>query len=334
MSIRHMLFDLDGTLLPMVQDEFVRFYMPLLAKSYIQAGVEVDPKGFIGAVWKGYEAMVKNDGTRTNREAFWSYMEDILPTSTEESEALALRFYERDFNQAIRSTSPSPLSDQIVKTAKERGLHTYLATNPVFPRCATLNRIRWAGMEADDFELITTYEDNSYCKPNVEYFRTVLDEMKLDPAECIMVGNDVEEDGCAAALGMDAVLLTPESSNPLYRRAIRVSMGTVFQIPWTFFKKNTWPEEGIRLLKELGFRTAALALREDSIGIDDQKLRSEEKLAVILGTEGDGLASSTIADCDYTVRIPMSHGVDSLNVAAASAVAFWEVRTGSAATKS
>ena len=129
----------------------------------------------------------------------------------------------------------------------------------------------------------------------------------------------------AAALGMDAVLLTLESSNPLYRRAIRVSMGTVFQIPWTFFKKNTWPEEGIRLLKELGFRTAALALREDSIGIDDQKLRSEEKLAVILGTEGDGLASSTIADCDYTVRIPMSHGVDSLNVAAASAVAFWEL---------
>lgn len=129
----------------------------------------------------------------------------------------------------------------------------------------------------------------------------------------------------AAALGMDAVLLTLESSNPLYRRAIRVSMGTVFQIPWTFFKKNTWPEEGIRLLKELGFRTAALALREDSIGIDDQKLCSEEKLAVILGTEGDGLASSTIADCDYTVRIPMSHGVDSLNVAAASAVAFWEL---------
>ena len=129
----------------------------------------------------------------------------------------------------------------------------------------------------------------------------------------------------ASALGMDAVLLTPESSNPLYRRAIRVSMGTVFQIPWTFFKKNTWPEEGIRLLKELGFRTAALALREDSIGIDDQKLCSEEKLAVILGTEGDGLASSTIADCDYMVRIPMSHSVDSLNVAAASAVAFWEL---------
>ena len=108
MSIRHMLFDLDGTLLPMVQNEFVRFYMPLLAKSYIQAGVEVDPKGFIGAVWKGYEAMVKNDGTRTNREAFWSYMEDILPASTEESETLAVRFYEGDFNQAKCGSQTDP----------------------------------------------------------------------------------------------------------------------------------------------------------------------------------------------------------------------------------
>ena len=129
----------------------------------------------------------------------------------------------------------------------------------------------------------------------------------------------------AAALGIDAVLLTPDSSNPLYRRAVRVSMGTVFQIPWTFFEKDAWPEKGIRLLRELGFRTAAMALREDSVSIDNQKLLAEKKLAIILGTEGDGLAFSTIADCDYTVRIPMSRGVDSLNVAAASAVAFWEL---------
>lgn len=131
----------------------------------------------------------------------------------------------------------------------------------------------------------------------------------------------------AAALGMDAVLLTPDCSNPLYRRAIRVSMGTVFQIPWTFFDKDTdsWPQKGLNLLHRMGFRTAAMALREDSVGIDDPKLMQEEKLAVILGTEGDGLAADTIADCDYTVRIPMSHGVDSLNVAAASAVAFWQL---------
>ena len=130
----------------------------------------------------------------------------------------------------------------------------------------------------------------------------------------------------AAALNMDAVLLTSACSDPLYRRAIRVSMGTVFQIPWTYFDKKTiWPQDGMQLLQNLGFKTAAMALRDDSVGIDDKALRSEEKMAVILGTEGDGLASQTIADCDYTVKIPMSHGVDSLNVAAASAVAFWEL---------
>lgn len=131
----------------------------------------------------------------------------------------------------------------------------------------------------------------------------------------------------AAALGMDAVLLTPDCSNPLYRRAIRVSMGTVFQIPWTFFDKDmvSWPENGLALLRRMGFKTAAMALRDDSVGIDHPKLMAEEKLAIILGTEGDGLAADTIADCDYTVRIPMAHGVDSLNVAAASAVAFWQL---------
>ena len=130
----------------------------------------------------------------------------------------------------------------------------------------------------------------------------------------------------AAALNMDAVLLTGGCSDPLYRRAARVSMGTVFQIPWTYFdKKTVWPQDGMQTLQNLGFKTAAMALRDDSVGIEDKALRSEEKLAVILGTEGDGLASQTIADCDYTVKIPMSHGVDSLNVAAASAVAFWEL---------
>ena len=126
----------------------------------------------------------------------------------------------------------------------------------------------------------------------------------------------------AAALGMDAVLLTGGCADPLYRRAIRVSMGTVFQIPWTYIEKKTcaWPEEGISCLRKMGFKTAAMALKKESVSIDDKNL-----LAVILGTEGDGLATDTIADCDYTVLIPMAHGVDSLNVAAASAVAFWEL---------
>ena len=131
----------------------------------------------------------------------------------------------------------------------------------------------------------------------------------------------------AAALNIDAVLLTPACSNPLYRRAARVSMGTVFQIPWTYFSGDeaAWPQPGIDILKNLGFKTAAMALCDESVSIDDEKLMSEEKLAIILGTEGDGLATATIADCDYTVKIPMSHGVDSLNVAAASAVAFWQL---------
>ena len=130
----------------------------------------------------------------------------------------------------------------------------------------------------------------------------------------------------AAALHMDAVLLTSGCSDPLYRRAARVSMGTIFQIPWTYFdKKSSWPEEGMKSIQNLGFKTVAMALRDDSFSIDDPKLLAEEKLAIVLGTEGDGLASQTIADCDYTVKIPMSHGVDSLNVAAASAVAFWEL---------
>lgn len=127
----------------------------------------------------------------------------------------------------------------------------------------------------------------------------------------------------AAALNMDAVLLTGGCSNPLYRRAIRVSMGTVFQIPWTFLEGGQQSEMDI--LHELGFKTAAMALKDDSVSIDNPQLMAEEKLAVVLGTEGDGLAEETIANCDYTVMIPMSHGVDSLNVAAASAVAFWQL---------
>ena len=211
--IRLVASDLDGTLLPMVQDEFVKFYMPLLAKSYMNAGVSLDPKKFIGAVWAGYEAMVKNDGSCTNREAFWSYIEPELPIPTEESEKIALDFYADEFNQAICTTKPNPVSNQIVKRAKERGFETYLATNPVFPRCATMNRIRWAGLDAEDFKVITTYETCTYCKPNPEYFRGILEEFSLDPSECLMVGNDVEEDLAIRSLGVKTYLVTDTMEN-------------------------------------------------------------------------------------------------------------------------
>ena len=133
----------------------------------------------------------------------------------------------------------------------------------------------------------------------------------------------------AAALGIDAVLITPTCCDPLCRRAVRVSMGTVFQVPWTKIgnEPSDWPHPSMERLSTLGFKTVAMALRNDSYPIDDPKLRAEEKLAIILGTEGEGLANETIAACDYTVKIPMYHGVDSLNVAAASAVAFWQLRS-------
>lgn len=131
----------------------------------------------------------------------------------------------------------------------------------------------------------------------------------------------------AAALNVDAVLLSPTCCDPLCRRSVRVSMGTVFQVPWTRIgdRPSRWPEEGMERLRRMGFKTAAMALRENSVSIDDSRLKNEQKLAILLGTEGDGLSNATIAGCDYTVMIPMSHRVDSLNVAAASAVAFWEL---------
>ena len=131
----------------------------------------------------------------------------------------------------------------------------------------------------------------------------------------------------AAALNMDAVLINPSCCDPLCRRAVRVSMGTVFQVPWGQLGETPadWPEKGMDILHSLGFKTAAMALSDRSVSIDDEQLAKEPKLAIVLGTEGDGLAHSTIAACDYTVKIPMSHGVDSLNVAAASAVAFWQL---------
>ena len=133
----------------------------------------------------------------------------------------------------------------------------------------------------------------------------------------------------AAAIGADAVLVSPACYDPLYRRAVRVSMGTIFQVPWARIGSDAhdWSRDGVPLLHELGFTTAAMALSDDSIPLDDPRLKQCEKLALVFGTEGDGLARSTISRCDYTVRIPMQHGVDSLNVAASSAVAFWELRT-------
>lgn len=192
----------------MEQDEFVRFYMPMLAKAYIRHGVQVEPKTFIEAVWKAFYAMVKNDGSCSNEEAFWKHMAELLPLNTEEAVEIAEEFYAGDFNKAIVTTQPTPVSDQIIKEARAKGIEVYLATNPIFPRCATMNRIRWAGLDPEDFRVITTYESCRYCKPNVLYFGEILDEFGLNPEECLMVGNDVEEDLSIRMLGVKTYLIT------------------------------------------------------------------------------------------------------------------------------
>ena len=154
--MEHFLFDLDGTLLPMKQEEFVKFYLPLLAARFQGRGIA--PDKLIGAVWNGFGAMVMNDGRASNEEVFWNCFSGELGIRRSEVEEDVLDFYGNDFNQAIRTTSPDPVANEIVKYLKSRGKKVYLATNPVFPRCATMNRIRWAGLDAEDFELITTYE--------------------------------------------------------------------------------------------------------------------------------------------------------------------------------
>lgn len=213
MSIKHILFDLDGTLLPMKQEEFVMFYMPLLAKAYMDSGFSIEVETFLKAVWKGYEAMIGNDGSCTNREVFWRYLEPQLPMGREKAEQIAEIFYSEGFNQAACMTKPTPLAAKAVRAAKKNGKAVYLATNPVFPRVGTLNRIRWAGLDASDFALITTYEDNCFCKPNPLYFQAILEQFRLKPEECLMIGNDVEEDLSIRSLGVKTFLVTDTMEN-------------------------------------------------------------------------------------------------------------------------
>ncbi|MEI3219255.1 MAG: HAD family hydrolase [Lachnoclostridium sp.] len=206
MEIKHILFDLDGTLLPMKQDEFVEYYLPILAKRFVGRGV--DAKAFIGYIWKGFAAMVANDGRCTNEEVFWKCFLEKMPISHEEMVKDTIDFYSGDFNQAIASTQPSPVSGEIIRTAKEKGIQVYLATNPVFPRVATVSRIHWAGLDPEDFRIITTYENCSYCKPNVKYYEMILKQFDLNPEECLMVGNDAEDDLAIGKLGVKTFLVT------------------------------------------------------------------------------------------------------------------------------
>lgn len=200
------IFDLDGTLLPMPNQElFLETYFKALSKKMVSQGLE--PQVIIKAVWTATGAMVNNDGTMTNEQRFWKVFCNLTGEDSRKLEPVFDHFYRNEFVDAKTATSTHPHAAECIKILKEKGYQVVLATNPLFPRIATLTRMEWAGINPDDFELVTTYENSSYCKPQLEYYKEVLQNIGKKPEECMMVGNDVREDMCAAKLGMDTYLL-------------------------------------------------------------------------------------------------------------------------------
>ena len=206
MKIKAVLFDLDGTLLPMDQNEFVKAYFGGLCKRLAPHGY--DPGKLVDAIWTGTAAMVKNTGEKTNEEVFWDAFAAIFGERVREDLPLFDAFYREDFDKAQSSCGYDPRAKTVIEAVKAKGLRVALATNPIFPAMATESRIRWAGLDKRDFELYTTYENSRYCKPNPDYYRVILDTMQLSPEECVMVGNDVGEDMITQTLGMQVFLLT------------------------------------------------------------------------------------------------------------------------------
>ena len=204
--MKTVLFDLDGTLLPMDQDIFVRAYMGGLAKKMAPLGY--DPKGLIEGIWKGTAAMVKNDGSQTNEELFWQVFSGLMGKDCRADEPVFEEFYRVEFQQVRDVCGYDYRAAEVISFLKSRGCRVALATNPLFPAIATQSRARWAGLEPDDFALVTTYENSRHCKPNPDYYRAILECLGESAENCIMVGNDVDEDLVAAELGMQVFLLT------------------------------------------------------------------------------------------------------------------------------
>ncbi len=207
MSIKAVLFDLDGTLLPMDQDVFVRAYIGGLVK--VSAARGYDGAKMADAIMKGTAAMVKNTGEKTNEEVFWDFIAETVGESVRQDYHMYDEFYRTDFQNVADVCGFLPLAKDIVECVKEKGLFAVLATNPLFPSVATESRIRWAGLSPDDFEYFTTYENSRHCKPNLDYYKDILAKLGLSGEECVMVGNDVSEDMIARELGMQVFLLTP-----------------------------------------------------------------------------------------------------------------------------
>lgn len=206
MKIKMILFDLDGTLLPMDQEIFVKTYFGKLAARLMPHGY--DAKLLVDAIWKGTAAMVANDGKKTNEAVFWDTFAERFGEDVRKDEPLFDAFYREEFDTVRTSCGHDPAAAPAVYALKEKGFRVALATNPIFPSLATECRIRWAGLQPADFELFTTYENSSYCKPNLAYYETVLASLGVKAEECLMVGNDVAEDMVAEKLGMKVFLMT------------------------------------------------------------------------------------------------------------------------------
>ena len=206
MLIKTVLFDLDGTLLPMEQEKFAKAYFGGLAQKVAPCGFE--PKALIANIWGGTEAMVKNDGQKTNEEVFWDYFSSVYGENVRAHIPVFDAYYREEFQNIKNACGFNPEAAKAVRKIKEKGYRVALATNPLFPSFATESRIRWAGLAPEDFELYTTYENARYCKPNPAYYQEVLDKLGVDPKECLMVGNDAVEDIAAEKLGIQVFLLT------------------------------------------------------------------------------------------------------------------------------
>ena len=206
MKITTILFDLDGTLLPMDMNVFIKAYFGGLARRLAPHGYE--PQKLIDSIWQGTAAMVQNNGEVTNEERFWQGFEASYGKPARADEELFAAFYREDFDKVQSSCGYTPAARRIVDTAKACGLRVALATNPIFPAMATERRIAWAGLSTSDFELYTTYENSRFCKPNLNYYRDVMQTLGVTPEECVMVGNDVGEDMIAKTLGCRVFLLT------------------------------------------------------------------------------------------------------------------------------
>ncbi len=240
MKITTAFFDLDGTLLPMDQDVFIKDYFTRLIKKVAPYGY--DPVLLEKAIWKGSAAMVRNDGASINKEVFFETFVGVMGEGIRSHIPVFDEFYKNEFDEVRHVCGYTSEADRTVKLVRDLGMRAVLATNPLFPPEATLARVRWAGLDANDFEIITTYDNSSYCKPNPKYYLSICEKIGVSPEECLMVGNDVEDDMIAESVGMKTFLLDDCLINPMKEDVSKYSYGGFKEL-----------EENILKLAEIGF---------------------------------------------------------------------------------